>query len=75
MVEDIGGAFAALGQLWKLNLANNDIKSINHNAFIGLSHVTDLDLIGNNITSIQENALLPMTSLETLKMHTRKSDV
>ncbi|XP_020290650.1 leucine-rich repeats and immunoglobulin-like domains protein 3 isoform X2 [Pseudomyrmex gracilis] len=71
MVEDIGRSFAALGQLWKLNLANNDIKSINQNAFIGLSHVTDLDLIGNNITSIQENALLPMTSLETLKMHTQ----
>jgi len=72
IVEDIGGAFSSLGQLLKLNLAHNGIKSINQNAFTGLARVTDLDLTGNNITSIQENAFFPMSSLNKLKMNTRK---
>lgn len=71
MVEDISGAlFSPLGQLWKLGLAHNRIKSINQNAFTGLSNVDELDLIGNNVTSIQENAFLSMSSLRTLKMNT-----
>ncbi|XP_011630476.1 leucine-rich repeats and immunoglobulin-like domains protein 3 [Pogonomyrmex barbatus] len=70
MVEDISGAFSPLGQLWKLGLAHNRIKSINQNAFIGLSRVVELDLIGNNVTSIQENAFLSMTNLKKLKMNT-----
>lgn len=72
MVEDISGAFSALGQLWKLVLAHNKIKSINQNAFTGLTHVTELDLTGNNVTTIQENTFLPMSSLTKLKMNTRK---
>lgn len=72
MVEDINGVFSPLGQLWKLSLAHNRIKSINQKAFIGLSHVTELDLTGNNVTTIQENAFLPMSSLIKLKMNTRK---
>lgn len=72
MVEDIGGAFSPLGQLWRLGLAHNRIKSINQNAFTGLTHVNELDLIGNNVTSIQENAFFPMSSLSKLKMNTRK---
>lgn len=70
MVEDISGAFSPLGQLWKLGLAHNGIKSINQNAFTGLSRVNELDLIGNNVTSIQENAFLSMSSLSKLKMNT-----
>ncbi|XP_024875093.1 leucine-rich repeats and immunoglobulin-like domains protein 3 isoform X1 [Temnothorax curvispinosus] len=70
MVEDISGAFSPLGQLWKLGLAHNRIKSINQNAFTGLSGVVELDLIGNNVTSIQENAFLSMSSLSKLKMNT-----
>ncbi|KYN02610.1 Leucine-rich repeats and immunoglobulin-like domains protein 3 [Cyphomyrmex costatus] len=70
MVEDINGAFSPLGQLIKLRLAHNKIKSINQNAFTGLNHVDELDLIGNNITSIQENAFLSMSSLSKLKMNT-----
>ncbi|KAL0113573.1 hypothetical protein PUN28_012616 [Cardiocondyla obscurior] len=70
MVEDISGAFSPLGQLWKLGLAHNKIKSINQNAFIGLSRVVELDLIGNNVTSIQENAFISMSSLSKLKMNT-----
>lgn len=70
MVEDISGAFSPLGQLWKLDLAHNRIKSINQNAFTGLSRVVELDLIGNNVTSIQENAFLSMSSLSKLKMNT-----
>ncbi|XP_072747226.1 uncharacterized protein [Anoplolepis gracilipes] len=71
MVEDIGGAFSPLGQLWRLGLAHNRIKSINQNAFIGLTRVIELDLIGNNVTSIQENAFFPMSSLSKLKMNTQ----
>ncbi|KMQ95575.1 leucine-rich repeats and immunoglobulin-like domains protein 3 protein [Lasius niger] len=71
MVEDIGGAFSPLGQLWKLGLAHNRIKSINQNAFTGLSRVNELDLVGNNVTSIQENAFFPMSSLSKLKMNTQ----
>lgn len=70
MVEDISGAFSPLGQLIKLGLAHNRIKSINQNAFTGLSRVIELDLIGNNVTSIQENAFLSMSSLSKLKMNT-----
>lgn len=69
MVEDINGAFDPLGQLWKLGLAHNRIKSINKNAFTGLSNVTELDLSGNNITSIQENAFVSMTKLTKLRMN------
>lgn len=69
MVEDINGAFDPLGQLWKLGLAHNRIKSINKNAFTGLSNVTELDLSGNNITSIQENAFVSMTRLTKLRMN------
>lgn len=72
MVEDISGAFSPLGQLIKLGLAHNRIKSINQNAFTGLSRVIELDLIGNNVTSIQENAFLSMSSLSKLKMNTGK---
>jgi len=72
MVEDISGAFSPLGQLWKLGLAHNRIKSINQNAFTGLSRLVELDLIGNNVTSIQENAFLSMSSLSKLKMNTGK---
>lgn len=72
MVEDINGAFSPLGQLVKLRLSHNRIKSINQNAFTGLNHVDELDLIGNNITSIQENAFLSMSSLSKLKMNTGK---
>ncbi|EFN74858.1 Leucine-rich repeats and immunoglobulin-like domains protein 3 [Camponotus floridanus] len=71
MVEDIGGAFSPLGQLWKLGLAHNKIKSINQNAFTGLIRVNELDLIGNNVTSIQENAFFPLSSLKKLKMNTQ----
>ncbi|XP_068971949.1 leucine-rich repeats and immunoglobulin-like domains protein 3 [Bombus flavifrons] len=71
MVEDINGAFDPLGQLWKLGLAHNRIKSVNKNAFTGLSSVTELDLSGNNVTSIQENAFVSMTSLTKLRMNTR----
>ncbi|XP_029664962.1 leucine-rich repeats and immunoglobulin-like domains protein 3 [Formica exsecta] len=71
MVEDIGGAFSPLGQLWRLGLAHNRIKSINQNAFTGLTRVNELDLIGNNVTSIQENAFFPMSSLSKLKMNTQ----
>ncbi|XP_011162349.2 leucine-rich repeats and immunoglobulin-like domains protein 3 isoform X2 [Solenopsis invicta] len=70
MVEDISGAFSPLGQLWKLGLAHNRIKSINQNAFTGLSRVVEVDLVGNNVTSIQENAFLSMSSLSKLKMNT-----
>ncbi|XP_011067532.1 PREDICTED: leucine-rich repeats and immunoglobulin-like domains protein 3 isoform X2 [Acromyrmex echinatior] len=70
IVEDINGAFSALGQLIKLRLSHNGIKSINQNAFTGLNHVDELDLLGNNITSIQENAFLSMSSLSKLKMNT-----
>jgi len=72
MVEDIGGAFSPLSQLWKLGLAHNKIKSINQNAFTGLIRVNELDLIGNNVTSIQENAFFPLSSLKKLKMNTRE---
>ena len=72
IVEDINGAFSALGQLIKLRLSHNGIKSINQNAFTGLNHVDELDLLGNNITSIQENAFLSMSSLSKLKMNTSK---
>lgn len=72
MVEDINGAFDPLGQLWKLGLAHNRIKSVNKNAFTGLSSVTELDLSGNNVTSIQENAFVSMTSLTKLRMNTSK---
>lgn len=75
MVEDISGAFSPLGQLWKLGLAHNRIKSINQNAFTGLSRVVELDLIGNNVTSIQENAFLSMSSLSKLKMNTGKFQI
>ncbi|CAK9825715.1 Leucine-rich repeats and immunoglobulin-like domains protein 3 [Anthophora retusa] len=71
MVEDINGAFDPLGQLWKLGLAHNRIKSVNKNAFTGLSSVTELDLTGNDITSIQENAFVSMTSLTKLRMNSR----
>ncbi|XP_017796550.1 PREDICTED: leucine-rich repeats and immunoglobulin-like domains protein 3 isoform X3 [Habropoda laboriosa] len=69
MVEDINGAFDPLGQLWKLGLAHNRIKSVNKNAFTGLSSVTELDLTGNDVTSIQENAFVSMTSLTKLRMN------
>lgn len=72
MVEDIGGVFSPLGQLWKLGLAHNKIKSINQNAFTGLIRVNELDLIGNNVTSIQENAFFSLSSLKKLKMNTRE---
>lgn len=72
MVEDMSSAFSPLGQLWKLNLAHNIIKSINLNVFTGLNRVTELDLTGNNITTIQENAFLPMSGLTQLKMNSRK---
>lgn len=70
MVEDINSAFSSLGQLWKLGLAHNKIKSVNKNVFTGLSSVTELDLSGNNVTSIQENAFISMTSLTRLRMNT-----
>ncbi|XP_012280255.1 leucine-rich repeats and immunoglobulin-like domains protein 3 [Orussus abietinus] len=70
MVEDTSGAFGPLGQLLKLGLADNRIKSINKNAFTGLTRVKELDLTGNNITSIQENAFVSVPSLTKLKMNT-----
>lgn len=69
MVEDINGVFDPLGQLWKLGLAYNDIKSVHKDAFTGLGSVTELDLSGNNVTSIQENAFASMTSLIKLRMN------
>ncbi|XP_078048569.1 uncharacterized protein LOC144475971 isoform X1 [Augochlora pura] len=71
MVEDTNSAFGSLGQLWKLGLAHNGIKSINKKAFTGLSRVTELDLTGNDVTSIQENAFATMTSLSKLRMNSR----
>ncbi|XP_043519975.1 leucine-rich repeats and immunoglobulin-like domains protein 3 isoform X2 [Frieseomelitta varia] len=71
MVEDINSAFSSLGQLWKLGLAHNKIKSVNKNVFTGLNSVTELDLSGNNVTSIQENAFISMTSLTRLRMNTK----
>ncbi|XP_054000229.1 leucine-rich repeats and immunoglobulin-like domains protein 3 [Hylaeus anthracinus] len=71
MVEDNNGAFGPLGQLWKLGLAHNRIKSVNKKAFTGLNSVTELDLTGNNVTSIQENAFVSMTSLTKLRMNSR----
>ena len=71
MVEDINCVFDPLGQLWKLGLAYNDIKSVHKDAFTGLSSVTELDLSGNNVTSIQENAFASMTSLIKLRMNSR----
>ena len=70
MVEDITGVFVPLGQLLKLGLASNQIKSVNKNAFTGLARLTELDLVGNNITSIQENAFASMPSLTKLNMNT-----
>ncbi|XP_076176915.1 uncharacterized protein LOC143151537 isoform X2 [Ptiloglossa arizonensis] len=71
LVEDSNGAFGPLGQLWKLGLAHNRIKSVNKNAFTGLSSVTELDLTGNNVTSIQENVFVSMTRLTKLRMNSR----
>ncbi|XP_076641967.1 leucine-rich repeats and immunoglobulin-like domains protein 3 [Halictus rubicundus] len=71
MVEDTNSAFGSLGQLRKLGLAHNGIKSVNKKAFTGLSSVTELDLTGNNVTSIQENAFSSMTSLSKLRMNSR----
>ncbi|XP_031831775.1 uncharacterized protein LOC116426648 isoform X2 [Nomia melanderi] len=71
VVEDTNSAFGPLGQLWKLGLAHNGIKSINKKAFTGLSGVTELDLTGNDVTNIQENAFINMTSLKKLRMNSR----
>ncbi|XP_043283048.1 leucine-rich repeats and immunoglobulin-like domains protein 3 isoform X2 [Venturia canescens] len=70
IVEDITGAFMPLGQLLKLGLSQNEIKSVNKNAFAGLASLTELDLVGNDITSIQENAFAIMPNLAKLKMNT-----
>lgn len=71
MIEDITmGVFVPLGQLFKLGLASNQIKSVNRNAFGGLTRLEELDLQGNNITSIQEDAFTSMPNLSKLKLNT-----
>ncbi|XP_066589218.1 leucine-rich repeats and immunoglobulin-like domains protein 3 [Prorops nasuta] len=70
-VEDTNKAFGPLGNLFKLGLAHNRIKSVNQKAFVGLRNVTELDLTGNNITNIQENAFDSMPNLIKLKMNSR----
>ncbi|XP_044765251.1 leucine-rich repeats and immunoglobulin-like domains protein 3 [Coccinella septempunctata] len=69
-IEDANGIFHNLTKLTKFHLANNEIKSVNKNAFSGLYSLILLDLTNNNITSIQENAFAEIPHLMELHLNT-----
>lgn len=55
-IEDMHGPFSPLRSLDRLNLNDNEIKSVNQYAFASLKSLVWLDLTNNNITSVQFNA-------------------
>lgn len=51
----MSGPFMGLRELRKLNLAGNNISSINQDAFLGLNNLKELNLQNNAIRAIQSN--------------------
>ncbi|XP_050314438.1 leucine-rich repeats and immunoglobulin-like domains protein 3 [Anthonomus grandis grandis] len=66
MIEDSKGVFQGMGELDKIYLVGNNIKSINSDAFLGLRNVTYINLAENNITSIHNNTFVKVPQLKQL---------
>lgn len=61
-IEDMYAPFLPLKSLDRLNLNDNQIKSITSHSFLGLKSLTWLDLANNNVTSLQFNAFETKTT-------------
>lgn len=68
-IEDTNGTFAELGQVTKLGLAANRIKSVARKAFAGLQGLRVLDLQDNAIATVQDGAFAELPALEELKLN------
>ncbi|XP_077181213.1 leucine-rich repeats and immunoglobulin-like domains protein 1 isoform X2 [Paroedura picta] len=68
-IEDTSGAFTGLGNLSKLTLFGNKIKSVAKEAFSGLEALEHLNLGDNAIRSIQADAFAKLKSLKELRIN------
>lgn len=74
-IEDMHGPFAPLKLLDRLNLNDNEIKSVNQHAFAGLKALTWLDLTNNNLTSVQFNAFETKTTPQLKHLQINSNDL
>lgn len=69
-IEDMNAPFSVLSRLDRLYLGENQIKSVNKNAFVGLTALTYLDMTANNITTMQLDAFAKLPALKELMLNT-----